>query len=122
MDSNVDELFMGPPEEEFRCNKEFDEKVEGLLFADDARVGSIPGTSKIIHLVEYPWSMKPTPWRVFWKDLRTDKVCLIMAVGDAEVGEKYTMFTTYDEFEKKALMYVFLNNQYHYCDEDGENE
>lgn len=97
-----------------------DSRVEEMIKADEIRAALVPGASKTFYLIEEPWTMLEEPWRIQWFDKWVKGLCEVYPVGVPYPGEKYAMFTVYDEVKKVVLNYVFLMDQYHFIAEDED--
>ncbi|AFH21129.1 hypothetical protein CL97_gp245 [Cronobacter phage CR9] len=100
--------------------KGLDSRVEEMIKADEIRAAFVPGSSKNFYLIEEPWTMLEEPWRIQWYDNRTRSLCEVYPVGVPYPGDKYAMFTVYDEISKVIKNYVFLMNEYHFIAEDED--
>lgn len=97
-----------------------DVRVEEVIKADEIRAAFVPGASKTFYLIEEPWTMLEEPWRIQWYDKRVRSLCEVYPVGVPYSGDKYAMFTVYDEVQKVIKNYVFLMNEYHFIAEDED--
>jgi len=97
-----------------------DVRVEEMIKADEIRAAAVPGASKTFYLIEEPWTMLEDPWRIQWFDKRVNSLCEVYPVGVPYPGDRYAMFTVYDEVKKVVLNYVFLMDQYHFIAGDDD--
>lgn len=97
-----------------------DSRIEEMIKADEIRAALVPGASKTFYLIGEPWTMQEDPWRCQWFDPRVQSLCEVYPVGVPYPGDKYAMFTVYQEDLKVIRNYVFLMDQYHFLSE-GED-
>lgn len=97
-----------------------DQRLQEILKADEIRAALVPGASKSFYLVEEPWTMFEEPWRIQWYDKMTRSLCEVYPVGTPHSGDKYALFTVYDELNKVIKNYVFLMDEYHFIDGDED--
>lgn len=97
---------------------EFDKEILAMIKADEVRAAFVPGARKNFYLIEEPWSMVENPWRIQWFSPVTKSWCMINPVLEPQGGEKYVMFQMYEEDTERVCIYVFLNDQYHYLEDD----
>lgn len=106
-------------EELWKTGADVDKALAEMMEADAIRATLVPGQSKNFYLVDQPWNMREEPWVIQWFDPRIERLCEVYPVGMPYPGDKYVMFTTFSEEEKVIRNYVFINEQYHYIEDEN---